>query len=225
MSSKKKQQKPTSSTSPAPAKFAVGALVRVKPGTTVPDFTDIPLGGWAGAISEVDQESDPPNYLIEWNQHTLDHMHPVYRKRCERDDLELESMWLAEEDIEPDTGEPAVIEQPTNISTRPLNEKDQDDRVRMALGLTSNDPLPEVEEETLGKYHSYLAGRLSFPFAATFSEETGPLEDTTYAVKVIGLLNADDEMYGLLCEARQGKHAWMCLWESLKRRRATQIAD
>ena len=72
-----------------------------------PDFPDIPLGGWAGTIKEVDQRSAPPTYLIEWDGHTLDHMHPVYRKRCERDGLELERMWLGEDDLEPDSGEPA----------------------------------------------------------------------------------------------------------------------
>lgn len=36
--------------SPAAARFAVGAQVRVKPGTTDLDFPDIPLGGWAGPI-------------------------------------------------------------------------------------------------------------------------------------------------------------------------------
>jgi hypothetical protein len=65
------------SKSRTPARFAAGAQVRVKPGTTDPDFPDIPLGGWAGTIREVDQRSDPPTYLIEWNRHTLDHMHPV----------------------------------------------------------------------------------------------------------------------------------------------------
>ena len=91
-----------------PARFAVADRVRVKPGTTVPDFEDIPLGGWAGTIREVDRQSNPPGYLIEWDKHTLDHMHPVYLKRCERDGLELESMWLGEDDIEPATGGPAV---------------------------------------------------------------------------------------------------------------------
>lgn len=37
---KKNENKPG-----APARFAVGTQVRVKPGTTVPDFPDIPLGG------------------------------------------------------------------------------------------------------------------------------------------------------------------------------------
>src|SRR5687767_3738281 len=101
------------------------------------------------------QRSAPPTYLIEWNGQTLDHMHPVYRKRCERDGLELERMWLGEDDIEPDSGGPAVIEQPKKITTRSLNPRDQDDRVRMALGLTSDDPLPDVDENALLAYHRY----------------------------------------------------------------------
>ncbi len=186
-----------------PARFTTGAQVRVKPGTTDPDFPDIPLGGWAGTISEVDQRSAPPTYLIEWNQHTLDHMHPVYRKRCERDGLELESMWLREDDIEPHGGGPAVIEQPTSIVTRPLNEKDQDDRVRIALGLTSNDPLPEVDDDTLRAYHRYLAAHLAFPFEAKWEPEYGPTDTVT--ITALGDPEADewaDETYGLLCQAR-----------------------
>ena len=163
----KKEKKPRT-----PARFGKGAQVRVKPGTTVPDFEDIPLGGWAGAIMDVDQRSNPPTYLIEWDRHTLDHMHPIYRKRCERDGLELESMWLGEDDIEPDSGGPAVIEQPTHIVTRPLSEKDQDDRVRLALGLTGDDPLPAVEDDTLRAYHRYLAEHLAFPFEAKWEPET-----------------------------------------------------
>jgi len=122
----KKKKKPTSPKKKprTPTRFDAGTQVRVKPGTTDPDFPDIPLGGWAGTVSEVDQKSAPPTYLIEWNKHTLDHMHPFFRKRCERDGLEPESMWLGEDDIGPDTGEPAVIEQPRSIVTRPLNPKD-----------------------------------------------------------------------------------------------------
>src|SRR5262249_49743301 len=146
-------------------------------------------------------------YLIEWDRQTLDHMHPIYRKRCERDGLELKSMWLGEDDLEPDSGGPAVIEQPTRIVSRPLNPKDEDDRVRIALGLTSDDPLPEVDEDTLLTYHHYLAAHLAFPFEATFSEETGPLQNTSHALTVLGLLDADDcdGMYGLMCQGRQGQ--------------------
>src|SRR5438552_4122130 len=77
-----------------PAKFPVGATVQVKRGTTDPDFLDIPLGGWAGTIREIDQQMQPPVYLVTWNGRTLDHMDPVVQKRCEREGLDLESMWL-----------------------------------------------------------------------------------------------------------------------------------
>jgi hypothetical protein len=186
-----------------PARFAAGAQVRVKLGTTDPDFPDIPLGGWAGTIREVNQRSAPPIYLIEWNKHTLDHMHPIFRKRCERDGLELESMWLGEDDLETDSGGPPVIEQPAKIVTRPLNDKDQDDRVRIALGLTSDDPLPAVDEDTLLSYHRYLAAHLTFPFEAKYEPEYGP----SPTIKITGLSDPEgepgiEEMCGLFCEAR-----------------------
>jgi hypothetical protein len=157
-----------------PAKFGMGNPVRVKAGTTDPDFTDIPLGGWAGTISEVDQRSNPPTYLIEWNQYTLDHMHPVFRNRCERDDLTFESMWLAENDLELDTGGPVVIEQPTQIVTRPLSQNDQEDRIRAIFALTSNDPLPQANLENLRRYARHLKTHLSFPFQAKYLVASAP---------------------------------------------------
>jgi len=81
MSRKKKKKPKRQRARPrSPARYGLGHPVRVKPGTTDPDFPDIPLGGWAGTIRDVNQRSNPPIYLIEWNRHTLDHMHPVYRK-------------------------------------------------------------------------------------------------------------------------------------------------
>src|SRR3954451_9252561 len=141
---KKQQRTGKPKPPPKPARFAVGSKARVKAGTTIPAFEDIPLGGWAGTITEVDSRSNPPTYLIVWDRPTLGQMHPVYRKRCERDDLGVEDMWLAEDDLVPDDGSPAIIEQPTAIRTRPLDPKDQDDRVRAVFGLTADDPLPEV---------------------------------------------------------------------------------
>lgn len=189
------------------ARFAVGDKVRVKPGTTIPDFEDIPLGGWAGSITEVDARSSPPTYLIVWDRHTLEQMHPVYRERCERDDVGVEDMWLADDDLVADDGSPPVIEQPTAIRTRPLNLKDQDDRVRAVFGLTGDDPLPEVGDETLLAYHGHLERQLKFPFAGTYSRETGMLHTRSEAVAVVALADADeiDEHHGLFCEARKGR--------------------
>jgi hypothetical protein len=53
-------------------------------------------------------------------------------------------MWLGEADMVPDDGTPAPIEQPTEIETRLLSQKVQDDRVRTALGLPHDYPLADV---------------------------------------------------------------------------------
>src|SRR4051794_35269320 len=102
-----KSKKPTT-----PPRFEPGVKVRVKRGVTDPDFPDIPLGGWAGTVKRVEQVKGEPTYLIEWDRRTLKGIHPVYRKRCERDGLEFDTMWLGEEDIEPDEGKPLPIEKP-----------------------------------------------------------------------------------------------------------------
>src|SRR5215213_7572338 len=187
-------------------RFGVGDKVRVKSGVTVPDFEDIPLGGWTGTITGVEQADDQITYEIEWNERTLAGMHPVYRKRCERDGLGLESMLLGEEEIEPDEGAPVPMEQPTEIRTPPLSEKDQDDRVRMVLGLTHDDPLPEVSEETLLAYHRYLATHLKFPLHVTAWEKSGPFSSKKVTVAITGLAGPReggfDEEYGLICSAR-----------------------
>ena len=106
-----------SQTKKAPAKFAVGDAIRVRPGVVDPDFPDIPLGGWAGKITEV-EEGAPPLYLIRWGQETLRHIHPVYRKRCERDGLDYEEMRLGEEDLEPDAGGQVILNTPPKSSLR-----------------------------------------------------------------------------------------------------------
>jgi hypothetical protein len=186
-----------------PSRFAVGDQVRVKPGVADPDFPDVPLGGWAGTVAEVNPRSNPPTCLVEWNDYTLEHVHPVYRKRCERDGLEIDWMWLKEADLEPDTGEPAVMEQPTNIVTRPLRMSDQDDRVRAVFGLTSDDPLPGTTPENVRRYGDYLAFHLSFPLRALSAEDIGPFEEVQHPVTVLGLLDAEecDEEDGVLCAA------------------------
>jgi uncharacterized protein YodC (DUF2158 family) len=132
---------------PSPvARFKVSDKVRVKHGIRDTDYPDIPLGGWAGTISEVHNDG---MYTIRWSKETLANIHPVVKQRSEKDGTVLEEYWLGDDDLEPDTGGPLNIEQPTEIVVKPLSPKDQDDRIRMVFGLTSNAPLPEVNDETL----------------------------------------------------------------------------
>jgi hypothetical protein len=187
--------------------FQLGDKARVKYGVTVPGFPDIPLGGWSGMLNEIVQSKDQITYEIEWDQRTLAGMHPVYRKRCERDGLDLETMWLGEADLEADDGTLVPMEQPTEIKIPPLSMKDEDDRIRAVFGLTHDDPLPEVTQETLVTYHRYLAANLKFPFTALYGEEEiGPFSSKRGTVIVTGLLDpeVDDltEEDGVICTGR-----------------------
>jgi hypothetical protein len=199
MSKVKRKRKPR-----VAPRYAAGDRVRVKHGVTDADYPDMPIGGWAGSISEVQKSG---MCMVVWSQETLDAIHPVFRQRCEKDGVELERYWLGQDDLEPDGGGPLDIEQPEEISAEPLSHKDQDDRIRVVFGLDSNDPLPEADEEMLEIYQEYLADSLSFPFEAEHTPESGHLFRHSRIVKVIGLDDADDEpmiddMHGILCEAR-----------------------
>ena len=188
-------------------RFQVGNKVRVRQGLHDPILTETHLGGWSGTIKKIEQCEDEITYEIEWDKRTLDGMHPAYRKSCERDGLEMETMWLDEEYVEPDDGSPMPIEQPTGIKTPPLSERDQDDRVRMVLGLTHDDPLPEISLETLLTYHRYLTANLKFPFNAYCGEEeVGPFSRKRATMTVTGLLDPVREGLGvedgLVCKGR-----------------------
>ena len=166
----------------------------------------MPLGGWAGTVSQIEKRT-PRMCLVRWSQQTLGSVHAVFKQRCERDGTDVQEYWLGEDDLEPDAGGPLDIERPTEITTKPLSPKDQDDRIRKVFDLTSNDPLPGVDNETLLTYHQYLSANLSLPFRAEHTPESGTLFRTGYSVKVIGLDDSDDEpmideMHGILGEAR-----------------------
>lgn len=190
-----------------PAHFAVGDMVRVRRGVVDPDFPDIPLGGWAGVVQEISRRGPSHTYLIAWNDRTLEQMHPVHQHRCERDELDAESMWLADSDLEPDTGEPAPIEQPTQLITRPLRTSNREDRIRMVFGLSSDDPMPEVSRETLRRYHAYLAERLTFPFPATCvlieGESIPDIREHRFQVTSLVDSSEADPKLGLMCEATE----------------------
>lgn len=120
--------------------YTIGATVRVKFGTPS-EYPDIPMGGWVGTVREVNQESAPPEYVVELSRSTLDQIHPVYRKRCDRDGFWKDRIWIKEDRIELDTGEPSVIEQPMRIESRPWDDDSVDDWIRGYLGLTTDDPI------------------------------------------------------------------------------------
>ncbi|MGA2259669.1 MAG: hypothetical protein ABSG53_33755 [Thermoguttaceae bacterium] len=153
---------------PTPANFKIGDRVRVRLGIRDADQSDIPLGGWAGTISEVNKRG---MYSVRWSRETLANIHPIYKKRSAIDGKVLEEYgrdWLGEEDLEADLGGPLAIEQATKIVPRPLSAENQGDRVRMVFGLTSDDLLPDVDEDSLETYYDHLVEQMSLPVEARY---------------------------------------------------------
>ena len=94
------------------------------------------------------------------------------------------------------------IEQPTAIVPRPLSPDDQDDRVRMAFGLTHDDFLPEVNRENQHTYYRYLLSRLTLPFRAQYRPGRRRSSGKPVRLTVTGLEDVDEyeveERYGLI---------------------------
>jgi hypothetical protein len=187
-------------------KFAVGDQVRVRYGTVDPDYSDLPLGGWSGTIVKI---NDDGLCNIKLNQNTLDQIHPIYWKRCERDDLNINELDMNQEDLDPDFGEGLKLEEPTDIQTKSLDPNNHEDRIRAALGITTDDVVPFVEQDTLRHYYEHLKANLSFPFPATYWHHDGKRR-TVHRISVVGLSKEfpiDDE-YGLMCDVKNGEEQW-----------------
>lgn len=171
MAKRTRAQKPAT-----PTKFQVGDKVRVKPGVRDIDYPDIPLGGWAGVVVEIEPGH---HYEVRWSRETLDHIHPVIQKRCQRDGLVLEEYGLAEEELEPDRGGPLQMEQPGELASRPLSPKDEGDRLRMALGLSSDDPLPDIDDDAFSGHSLPFGSDLERMFDSAFQEAKMAFEELT----------------------------------------------
>jgi len=98
-------------------RFTVGTCVRVRHRVMDPDYPELPLGGWAGVVEEV-QEQPPHTYLVRWSRETLRRTQRLYADRCQRDDLCLEYMWLTAADLEPDPRGARAIGQPARVPDR-----------------------------------------------------------------------------------------------------------
>lgn len=184
--------------------FPVGAYIRVKKGIVHPDFDCIPLGGWLGEVIDIE---DDVRY-VQWSKATLEAAPAVYRQKCERFDFDWTGMWLGEEDLEADPGEPLSIEQPKKIGPAPTSVDAQENRIRAVFGLGRADTIPDVDEHTLLVFYKHLTAQPLFPFDAMHTAEPSPLGIIRSCIKVLGIIDAGkypDERFGLFCKARRGR--------------------
>ena len=75
-------------------------------GATAFKHTDMSLGGWCGRVYQVSGAI----CLVHWSEATLKAIHPSHRERWQRDGVDFQVMWLQENVLEVDPGEPLCIE-------------------------------------------------------------------------------------------------------------------
>ena len=78
------------------AQFRIGDRGRVRHGVTDNDYPDMPIGGWAGTISET---HGGDAHVVRWSEETLASIHPVFKNRCEIDGLDFEEYSIGAEDL------------------------------------------------------------------------------------------------------------------------------
>ena len=94
------------------------------------------------------------------------------------------------------------------LPAAPAANADQIGRIQAALGLTA-DGLPQVNADTLARYHAYLSANMSLPFTAHYPQPMNAHEKTQCHCTVLELLDPSkhlgDEFDGIFCKTRKGK--------------------
>lgn len=141
----------------------IGDVVKVRQGTTDPDFEEIDISGWQGKITEVEDTSEGRQFLIVWDNTTLNEMSDEALEQSELEGLDYKKMYLFESDVEPAEARPEEDLIERNIEPLP-------DEFKRAAKILGDDTL-EVNDENLEKYRIYLKENFEFPGLITGSED------------------------------------------------------
>jgi hypothetical protein len=82
------------------AKLVAGQAIRIKPGVAAPEFPEMSCAGWTGVIMELIGKKTDPQYVVEWDQLTLDHMPQSYKDQCEERNLTYSFSCFSADDME-----------------------------------------------------------------------------------------------------------------------------
>jgi hypothetical protein len=184
-----------------PNPFKVRDCIKVKAGIKDPDF-DVEIGGWQGYVISIE------GALVDigWDSITLRDIPGDLIDRCEEDGLGWTEMRLSSDELElavaRDT--PEAVKQTQNQIHKAhawtwLGPEGR--QIQQVLKDTD----PENEMEQFEAWQAHLTKRLTFPLEAVVSEfqEHGPLQSGD-PVKVTGLNDLVEELYGLIADVRVG---------------------
>lgn len=77
-----------------------GTKLRVRDGVQSPEFPDVSLAGWTGALVEATGKPPSVKYILEWDAETMGRMPADYVSRCEAQQLFYSMACLPAEDVE-----------------------------------------------------------------------------------------------------------------------------
>ncbi len=77
-----------------------GQAIRIKPGTTAPEFPEVSCAGWTGVVTELIGKKSDPQYVVEWDEATLQAMPQSYKDQCEERNLTYSFSCFSLSDIE-----------------------------------------------------------------------------------------------------------------------------
>lgn len=69
------------------SKLGAGTLIRVNDGVVMPEYPQVDISGWTGAISESQGRGADIKYIVEWDADTCSRMPADYVTHCEQQGL------------------------------------------------------------------------------------------------------------------------------------------
>jgi len=81
-------------------KPAAGQTVQVKDGVHMPEFPELPIGGWKGMVLETSGSGSKTKVILEWDESTVALIPESYRSQCESQGLLFTMACLPASEIE-----------------------------------------------------------------------------------------------------------------------------
>lgn len=186
------------------SKFRIGDSVKVKDGTSDPDF-GMDIGSWQGQIKEIDND-----YIcIAWDSTTLSTFPDKYISQCEEEGLDWDRIYLETEAVElvvPRNGGNDLSEKRQKIQEKHRWDYLGDSGKRISNVLDHINPYDDLA--ALEAWEKYLIESLSFPFEAEISEyQTKGVLQQGDKIRVHNIEGYDD-LYGVIVKLRYGRKVY-----------------
>lgn len=82
-------------------KPTAGQLVQVQAGVNMPEFDDLPIGGWTGTVLETSGSGAKMKVILEWDAATTARIPESYKSHCDSQGLLFTMACLPASQIQP----------------------------------------------------------------------------------------------------------------------------